>query len=104
VTSLLGRRSLQPTSTLGRVPRISSFYGIVIAMYYDDHAPPHFHARYGEFEGQVLIGSGALLQGSLPRRALGLVKEWVGLHRGELEENWARAQAEEPLVTIAPLP
>src|ERR1700728_1493777 len=47
------------------------------------------------------IGSGALLQGDLPRRALALVKEWVGLHRGELEENWALAQAEEPLVAIA---
>jgi hypothetical protein len=35
--------------------RISSFYGIIIAMYYDDHLPPHFHARYGEFDAQVLI-------------------------------------------------
>jgi hypothetical protein len=27
-----------------RVPHICEFYGIVIALYYNDHAPPHFHA------------------------------------------------------------
>jgi len=29
------------------MPRISMFYGIVVTMYSSDHAPPHFHARYG---------------------------------------------------------
>jgi hypothetical protein len=66
--------------------------------------PPHFHARYGEFEAQVLIASGDVLNGHLPRRARGLVKEWVGLHREELEADWQRSQAEEPLATIDPLP
>jgi hypothetical protein len=70
-------------------------------MYYDDHAPPHFHARY---EAQVLISSGDVLHGRLPRRALSLVEEWVELHRSELEENWRLSQIEEPLATIDPLP
>jgi hypothetical protein len=87
-----------------RVPRVSAFYGIVIAMYYDDHSPPHFHARYGEFEAQVQIATGEVLHGGLPRRALALVEEWVELHRSELDENWERSQAQEPLVTIDPLP
>ena len=86
------------------MPRISAFYGIVIAMYYDDHPPPHFHARYGEDQAQVLIATGEVLQGSLPRRALGLVQEWAGLHRGELEADWLRAERREPLATIEPLP
>jgi hypothetical protein len=86
------------------MPRISFFYGIIIAMYYDDHLPPHFHARYGEFEAQVLISSGEVLSGELPRRALRLVKDWVGLHRDELEEDWIRSQSGEPLATIDPLP
>jgi Domain of unknown function (DUF4160) len=73
-------------------------------MYYDDHVPPHFHARYGEFEAQVLIASGNVLNGHLPRRALALVKEWVGLHREELEANWQCSQSEVPLATIEPLP
>lgn len=86
------------------MPRISAFYGIVIAMYYDDHAPPHFHARFGEFEAQVEIATGEVLHGSLPKRALGLVREWTELHRDELESDWDRARAQLPLVTIDPLP
>lgn len=86
------------------MPRICTFYGIIIAMYYDDHVPPHFHARYGEFEAQILIASGEVLNGNLPRRALGLVKEWADLHRSELDADWLRSQAEEPLAKIEPLP
>jgi hypothetical protein len=86
------------------VPRISAFYGIVIAMYFDDHPPPHFHARYGEYNAQVLIESGDALSGQLPRRASLLVREWVALHRAELEADWELARQERPLVTIDPLP
>jgi len=43
-------------------------------MYYEDHAPPHFHAIYGEFEAVIGIQTDEVLQGSLPRRALKLVK------------------------------
>jgi hypothetical protein len=32
------------------MPEISRFLGIVIRMYYRDHAPPHFHAEYAEHE------------------------------------------------------
>ncbi len=86
------------------MPRISAFYGIVIAMYFDDHPPPHFHARYGEHEAQVSILTGEILNGTLPRRAYALVREWVGLHKEELEADWELARREEPLATIDPLP
>ena len=66
-----------------RLPRISVFYGIAIYMYYRDHAPPHFHALYGEFEATVSIETGDLLEGRLPRRARSLVSEWVMSHRDE---------------------
>lgn len=89
---------------VGRVPRISAFYGIVIVMYFDDHPPPHFHARFGEFEAQIAISTAEELHGSLPRRALGLVTEWVELHRGELEADWERARLGQPLAMIEPLP
>jgi len=55
------------------VPRISAFYGI-IAMYFDNHPPPHFHAKYGEYEAQVVIATSELLNGDLPRRARALVR------------------------------
>jgi len=47
----------------------------VIAMYYNDHAPPHFHAKYGPFEITVGIADG-VVAGRFPRRALNLVLEW----------------------------
>ncbi len=59
------------------MPRISTFYGIVVTMYSSDHAPPHFHARYGEFEAQIVINTGEPLAGPLPIRALRLVREWT---------------------------
>jgi hypothetical protein len=86
------------------MPRISAFYGIVIAMYFDDHPPPHFHARYGEHEAQVAIATGEPLNGNLPRRARALVAEWAQLHREELMADWARAERQEPLRRIEPLP
>ena len=57
------------------MPEISRFLGIVIAMFYSDHAPPHFHARYGAHEVIVCIDDGAV-EGYFPRRALGLLLEW----------------------------
>lgn len=86
------------------MPRISAFYGIIIAMYFDDHPPPHFHARYGEFEAQIAIATGEILNGQLPRRARWLVAEWTELHRDELVEDWNRATRQEPLRRIEPLP
>ncbi|MBA2383301.1 MAG: DUF4160 domain-containing protein [Actinobacteria bacterium] len=73
-------------------------------MYYRDHRPPHFHAIYAEHEAQIVIDTLEPLAGELPVRALRLVQEWAGLHRAELEANWARSEAHLPLDTIDPLP
>jgi hypothetical protein len=88
----------------GLMPRISSFYGIVITMYWKEHGVPHFHVRAAEFEATVAIDTLELLGGTLPTRALRLVGEWASLHRGELHDNWRRARARRPLVEIDPLP
>lgn len=85
------------------MPRISQFYGILIYMYYRDHAPPHFHAIYGDHEALVEIATGAVIAGSLPRRAKDLVLEWAAARRPELAENWERARSAQPLNQIAPL-
>ena len=82
---------------------ISRFLGIIIAMYYNDHAPPHFHAKYGGYEIKVSIDTGEVIEGEFPRRAQKLVLEWYTLHRGELSENWTRSIARRPLKKIAPL-
>jgi hypothetical protein len=86
------------------MPRLSSFYGMVVAMYYKEHGVPHFHVRYAEHDATISIDSLDVLAGSLPRRALNLAREWASLHRGELLANWERARAEAPLEEIDPLP
>ncbi len=85
------------------MPRISEFYGIVIEMYYSDHPPPHFHARYAGDEATIVISSGELLAGSLPGRALRLVREWLDEHQTELEANWERARDHEQPESVEPL-
>ena len=86
------------------VPRISEFYGIAIYMYFSDHPPPHIHAQYGGVEAVIAIGDGAVIRGSIPDRALRLVREWLALHREELEANWRLAATPAPLNAIDPLP
>ena len=86
------------------MPEICRFYGIVIKMYFADHAPPHFHAEYAEFEARIAIDSLAVLSGNLPPRAMGLVAEWATLHQQELQGLWTRASRLEPLARLDPLP
>ncbi len=84
------------------MPELSRFLGIVIVMYYNDHAPPHFHARYGAFEITVRLADGSV-EGRFPGRALGHVLEWYNLHRAELDQAWHLARERRPLGRIAPL-
>jgi Domain of unknown function (DUF4160) len=84
------------------MPEISRFLGIVIAMYYRDHAPPHFHAFYGEREVTIGIEFGDVA-GNFPKRALAHVQEWRELHKEELSETWTLARASKPLPRIEPL-
>lgn len=70
------------------MPVVSSFYGILIKMFFSDHAPLHFHAEYGEHSASVGIRDFAVLEGHLPPRALALVIEWASWHQEELLKNW----------------
>ena len=85
------------------MPRISTFYGIVITMYFGDHPPPHFHARHGDQEAKIAIATGAPIRGSLSLRAMRLVREWTDEHRDELEANFERVVADKAPFPIEPL-
>lgn len=63
------------------MPRISTFYGVVIYMHWNerDHPVAHFHA------------------------ALQFVREWARLRQDEILVNWERARRNEPLLGIEPL-
>lgn len=84
------------------MPEISRFLGIVIGMFYREHTPPHFHATYGEYQITVEINT-AVVHGDFPKRGLGLVLEWLDLHKDDLVENWQRAEHKRPLLKIEPL-
>lgn len=85
------------------MPEISRFLGIIIAMYYNDHNPPHFHARYNNYQATISIENLALTEGTLPPKVLGIVMEWASIHKTELLQNWKLAKEMEPLNPIKPL-
>jgi len=85
------------------MPELSRFLGIIIAMYYNDHNPPHFHVLYNEYDAEIEISNLTILEGKLPPRVLGLVMEWADLHKKELIDDWNLLQAGEKHNKIQPL-
>ncbi|MFV2068804.1 MAG: DUF4160 domain-containing protein [Pirellulales bacterium] len=77
-------------------------WGSLSGCNYRDHAPPHFHAEYGEHEISIEIETG-MVEGRFPRRALSAVLDWYSLHREELARDWELAREERPLNRIEPL-
>lgn len=92
---------------LAVMPRISQFFGILIYMYYNDHMPPHFHAKWAEHEAIILIststGESKIYAGSLPKSQLDLALRWAVSHNKELMENWELARKGMALKQVAPL-
>jgi len=84
------------------VPEISRFFGIIIYMNWREHPPIHFHAVYGEHEALITL-DGRIYSGSLPNRALSMVREWLAIHRDEIQEDWTLAMDRKPLKPIPPL-
>jgi len=70
------------------MPEISRFYGLVIYMFFNDHNPPHFKVKYSDFEANIYIENGALLNGDLPVSKLKLVQAWAEIHKDELLLMW----------------
>jgi len=70
------------------MPTISMFFGILIRMFFNEHAPPHFHAEYGEYKAVINIQTLEVMEGKMSRRALELVLDWAELHQTELMEDW----------------
>lgn len=85
------------------MPTISMFYGIIIQMFWDEHAPPHFHASYAEYKAVIEIKTLKIIEGELPRRAAQLVLDWAELHQAELLVDWDLCQNNRHPEAIAPL-
>ena len=85
------------------MPELTRFFGIIISMYYNDHSPPNFHAKYVDAQVSIRIEDGHVIDRSLGARSLRLVVEWRILHKAELLNDWTLAQTRQPLVKIEPL-
>jgi len=82
------------------MPTIAIFYGIVVQMYWRDHAPPHIRPIYQGFEALIAIESGKVIGGRLPPSALKMVRRWVLLRKRQLLEKWRRGRAREPFQVV----
>ena len=85
------------------MPILSIFFGIVVWMFHDDHAPAHFHVEYAEHRAVIEIATGRVLHGRLPRRLARLVEEWRRMHVRRLERAWIDAQEGRQPRRIPPL-
>ena len=85
------------------MPEISRFLGISIYMYFTDHNPPHIHVRYNNFRAIFSVRNCNLMEGTMTKRAILLVKEWMVLHQHELYENWESLQWTGKYKKIQPL-
>src|SRR5207245_9294959 len=103
LTQLRAARRLSPVAESATIPRLSAIYGIAIFMCWDDHEPPHSRAIYAQHEALSVLDDRSLLRGSLPPRALRLVRTWHRLHQEELESAWEQTKAGQPPATIEPL-
>jgi hypothetical protein len=83
------------------MPTIAWFYGIAIRMFHRDHDPPHLLAQYRRAKALIALSNGEILAGELPPTARRMVREWTLARRVELEENWRRARAQQPLEKVA---
>jgi len=84
------------------MPELSRFLGIIIFMNFNEHNPPHFHAKYGDYEIVVELNSG-VVEGKFPKRALALVMEWYELHKNELMVDWEMIKTSGEFKKIKPL-
>lgn len=85
------------------MPVVSTFFGIIVRMYYNEHNPPRIHVEY-QSKKAVVDFQGNVLKGNLASRtALKLVREWADLHTNELVDDWNAARAGQVIKKIAPL-
>ena len=85
------------------MPIISNFFGIIVRMFFNEHAPPHFHVEYAEYKASVNIQKLELMEGKLSRRAQELVLDWAELHQKELLEDWELCRQHQEPQKIEPL-
>ena len=88
------------------MPSISTFFGIVIYLYFFDderHKLPHIHAKHQVQDASFSILDGSVLSGELPNAKTRLVQAWIEIHREELLADWKLAVDGQAPFPIDPL-
>ncbi len=85
------------------MPTIAYFLGISVRMFFNDHAPPHFHVRYQGFRARVRIEDGEIIDGKVPPTVARILEEWTALRREPLMRNWQTARTDGTMERIAGL-
>ena len=85
------------------MPEISRFFNIIIAMYFNEHPPAHFHVKYHDHRAQIAISTLEVIEGELPPKELWLVRHWAKRYQAELQKNWDDLQKTGTFAKIAPL-
>jgi hypothetical protein len=70
------------------MPTLLIIDSIKILIYFDDHFPPHFHAKYNEFEEVIIIESLETYSGRLPNKQRKKVLEWAKENQDFLKQKW----------------
>ena len=78
------------------MPTIAIVDGVKIQMFYNDHAPAHFHATLAGEEVLIAIGSLDVIRGALPSSRLHRVLAWARENQDALALNWIKCQEEQP--------
>ena len=73
------------------MPAISTFFGLVVYMYFLDnkqHNLPHIHVKYQDEEVVVALPDGNVLEGRIPSSKMKLLSAWIEIHQDELMNDW----------------
>lgn len=87
----------------GVMPEISRFLGIIIKMFFEDHAPPHFHVEYQGYKALFSIKTGKVIAGRFPKNSSTIVTAWALIHKKELMDNWKSLTTGKEAKKIEPL-
>ena len=77
------------------MPTIAFFHGVAIRMFFNDHAPAHFHAYHGGHEAKFDIESGRVIGGKLAAPQRKLVQIWIERYKSELRAAWDAVRKDE---------
>jgi uncharacterized protein DUF4160 len=80
------------------MPRLASFDGLVVKLFFNDHPPPHIHVYAGRIHhpgvqmSRISIETGEVIDGQLPSAKVATVRDWCTRHRDALRADWQRTQ------------